>query len=830
MAAAAEALKIVINDPQPPTGEETTHDNPVIGKDAGNTQELLEGDKPVLIKLVRDYRQSWSPGRRLIVRRVQKAFEFFKGNHFISFDPDNFEWFDALDAMSKQDGNDDALDLRRFATNFYQMLGFAFVSALSPQLPKTRFMPEDAESEQDIATAKAASKIQQIIERQNRMEALHIMALLLLWMAGSYFRHTRYIVDAARAGTHKEPVITVSKIEILPARFLCQNCGATVPADQAATTGGDSGPMCSSCYAPLDGNSFYPPETAEHPIVTETKEVPNGMVAMSIYSALHVDARPGAHTLHETPTLTVDQEVDIASLRESYPDQWDVLKTSTGSAETTNERQARLNVVSEGGNSNFIQETMPTLSRTWIQPWALNAIEDKDTALRIKKLFPKGCLLVNVGDTFLEARESSLTKEWTHGSTVEELFGLYPPAVGDPAIPLQECINDVAVGTHDYMDMISMGMLLYNSELIDGEALNKQPIQAGRMIPVKLKRAAAPGNTLEQAVVHIQATPDPERYSYQEKLSFTMQLISGTPPQIFGGAGDPNVQTKGGQEQQLNTGMGKLELFWKNMRWENVAAAENSVECGAKNYTQRLTSVETGDSGQYMNEYVELSEMRGAVHAYPDTDQGFPMTRLEEKAFWDEMFQAASTGKNPYAEAVLDDPENQERIANSTGVQGIVIPGQDMRSKCLRTIDLLLKAAPSKLSIAAAPGTIRLPQQNGPDQMVPIQAGDKILPEQMQAAQASGVQMTEQDFPSIVPDKNVDDMDIIIKTVEHWGQKDFDTNTTNPDGYANVIAYKKIAEQFASDKAKAQAMAAAPPQGPGQPPATAAGAPPEGAS
>ena len=255
-------------------GQQRTADDPQLEKEGSHgaqplsatTPELTDTEKHELIELVRRYKQSWFLRRRMIVKRVLKAYEFFKGNHFISFDPESFQWFDALQAsFNLEESKNDDLSLYQFATNFYQMLGFAFVAALSAQVPKTRFLPENAEREEDIATAKAASQVQEIIERQNHIKSLHKQGLLFLWMSGSYFRHTRYIVDSDLAGTHKEPVIEMKKVAVLPGQEI------------------------------------------EVPVITEHQEVPNGMVAMTLYSALMVDAAPYAKNLRETPILNVDE-------------------------------------------------------------------------------------------------------------------------------------------------------------------------------------------------------------------------------------------------------------------------------------------------------------------------------------------------------------------------------------------------------------------------------------------------------------------------------------------------------------------------------------------
>ena len=777
-----------------PHGQERTADDAQPkGKGAhkGAEPELSDEEQRELIELVRKYKQSWFLRRRMIVKRVLKAYEFFKGNHFISFDPDSFQWFDALEAtFSGTDSGNEDLNLYQFATNFYQMLGFAFVAGLSAQVPKTRFLPENAEREEDIATAKAASRVQEIIERQNHIKSLHKQGLLFLWMSGSYFRHTRYIVDSDRAGTHKEPVVELKQVTALPQRFACRNCGAQSAKEDVLSGSAHqvgfpitnsptyqvTNLLCPKCRNPLLDRDFFPEEQIQVPVITEQQEMANGMVAMTLYSALMVDAAPYAKNLRETPILNVDEEVDIASLRASYPKHWEALRTALGPmlAEAQNERFARQMVYSEsGGRSNFIQDLMPTLSRTWIQSWAFNYIENQDTARKLKKIFPKGCLLVNVGDLFLEAREARLTDEWTWAGTIQETFGLYPPAVGDAAIPLQERINDVANITHEYMDRIAAGMVLYNSNLIDGESLNAKPLLPGVLNPVKMKQAAsAMGNRLEDAIVQVKAEIDANIYTYTDKLVFTAQLISGTPPQIFGGAGDPHIETMGGQQQQLATAMGKLSLFWDNVRDEHAQAAEVAVACAQENMTEDWINVSTDESGQYRNNYVRLDEMEGNIHAYPETDQSFPMTWQEIKAFWEKLIEFGASGKNPYINAIMDDPTNQEQIATWTGVPGLVVPGRDMRNKVLRTIDLLMQQRPVPVSSAAQGGQAPM--------AVPIE------------------------LPSIEPDKELDDMDVIAKTVREWAQKNFDKKDENPDGFRNVILYYKMAVQYGVEAAATQ--------------------------
>ncbi len=184
--------------------------------------------------------------------------------------------------------------------------------------------------------------------------------------------------------------------------------------------------------------------------------------------------------------------------------------------------------------------------------------------------------------------------------------------------------------------------------------------------------------------------------------------------------------------------------------------------------------------------------MKGNVHAYPETDQGFPMTYAEVKAFWERLITANSSGKNPYINAIMDDPENQEEIATWTGTPGLVVPGRDMRNKVLQQIDQLMQGQP-------------IPT------MVPVPGGQPGAP-----PMAKRIMM-----PSIQPNRELDDLDVTVKTVKKWAQKHWEKEKENPQGWQNILAYYRLAYQWGMEKAKEQQAAQGPPQGQGQPPAGA---------
>jgi hypothetical protein len=92
-----------------------------------------------------------------------------------------------------------------------------------------------------------------------------------------------------------------------------------------------------------------------------------------------------------------------------------------------------------------------------------------------------------------------------------------------------------------------------------------------------------------------------------------------------------------------------------------------------------------------------------------------------------------------------------------------------MRNKVLRILDVLMEQKP----VAAGP--------------LHPQTGKSLI-----------------ELPSIQPDKTLDDMDVIVKTVRHWAQKNFDKQHESPDGFRNVVLYYKLAVQYGTEQAQRQ--------------------------
>jgi hypothetical protein len=765
------------------SGQDPTASDPSRGTPEQKQEQLQLSDeeKKWLLWLRRDYKMSWGPNRRARVKAVLKAFEVLKGNPYLSFDPDGFQWYDPISAAINGTQSEDDVELYRYNNNIYQMLCLSFMAALSPQVPKVRYQPDDADNELDQATARRASTMMAIIERKNTISSLQKQELLHLWTGGCYFSYSRYVIDGDRAGVTNVPVIEPVDTQVLPDRFVCPSCGEVTPANDI---GPWARPTCPGCQAEFDEGDFYPAESLPIPQEVGKKEVPNGMVMINVFGLMNADGAPYATDLYETPILDLEVETDVASIRGSYPDSWTRIREqvgSSGSAEGDADRMARLQQSSAAASrSGYMSASLVTYSRCWIQPWAFNRLEDQKVAESLKEKFPNGCKLVSCGDIeFLEAVPEKLTEHWSWCGTVRGM-GLYPFAVGDAALDIQERINDTANIVAEHMDRTASPTILVDEDAVDAEALSGQAMPPGRMTTIK-RKGANMAKPISEVLFQPRFQIDNAIYEYGENLIMLAQLVSGVQPQIFGGS-DPNVQTASGQAQMLNTALGRLGLFWDQIREEHATRSENSVKCFAKNMPEKVRHVVEGDTDSgFENEYILLSEMQGSFCAYPESDQGFPATYAEIR---DRLMTLLQDAANPFVQEFLSDPDNMKVVARYVAPPGIKTPNEAARTKYKRLLSELSKSEPYEVmpEEAAAFGIVT---------QTPM-----FMPQT-----STGVVMLD--------DFDADSYDLIVKLCMEWGKNNWKMRETNPAGYENVRAFLRQASQKQAEQAVRAAVTAA---------------------
>jgi len=764
------ASQMQSQQPAPKPAIDPTSDAPSTDAGADAQATVITKEQQDALMQVRKALKEGNVAKRLIfLRRVKRAFETLKNNPYINFN-DAAQEFDTLDTIMQgvADGKD--VDLYESNDNVYQMLCLAFIASLSPDVPKTRFQPADADNEEDILIAQKGSTIQSYNERRNGIKALQKLELLYLWCAGSYFCYTRHIIDKNRAGIDKQPIIAMVPQQVLPNRYICPNCSHITPESGINPMSGGK-PPCPNCNTQMGASDWYEGYTMPVPQQVGIKESPAGMTAMDVYSGLNVDVDPDAKELYESLYLDLEGETNIAWVRAQYPTLYKQVQqgeANSGSTADDTAKMARQSLTVPGANGGVAITTanVGTYSRCWLQAEAFNVLEDEQMAKQLTALFPNGCKLVTFSNNlFLQAVPERMMDRWTWCPTIKGL-GMYPFGVGDVALDVQVRINDQANNVHAYMDRLAFGTILVDADVIDAATFSNKTLAPGNMTGVKRTGDQVGTRTpLSDLMFQPEFRIDSHIFEYGPQLIQLAQVLAGVQPQTFGGS-DPNVQTMGGQQQALKTALGRMMLFWDQIREEHAARAQNSVKCSIDNMDDEIKIVIEGDvESDYRTETLLASQLTGEFLAYAESDEGFPASYEEIQS---RILQLLEQGqKNPWLMSVLSDPDTQKVVSRYILPDQIRLPGERERARLKIIMQQLSKSQPTL--------------QDGPN-------GQPIV------------------VPSIHLNPKYDDMAMAQTIAKSWLQENWQTQATNPDGFANVLAILTEATQYVEEAQAAQAI------------------------
>jgi hypothetical protein len=195
----------------------------------GANFELLEEERPELVnalrELVRQYRQEGVTARRHEIRRIRQARLFWQGLQYAWWNPNDMNWHLPFEQKFSDDRALEEMPRYQFVTNFYQGFGLSFVAVLSQDVPSVRFYPQSAQSLVDIAAAKAASDVAELVERNNHVEQLLTSIGYFLWTDGKLGAYVRYVADGQRFGFREQEIVAGVEIPLGPDVWKCSNCG-----------------------------------------------------------------------------------------------------------------------------------------------------------------------------------------------------------------------------------------------------------------------------------------------------------------------------------------------------------------------------------------------------------------------------------------------------------------------------------------------------------------------------------------------------------------------------------------------------------------------------
>jgi hypothetical protein len=759
----------------PGQSQDATPDDPQLltGEQVAAKLKLDQDVQAALIELRRTFKMRYQPKRMRFVTEVMRAFEALRGNTYALLNDQSAALDTINQLMQGFLGQGDDPQLYAHNDNIYQAFCMIFIAALMVDLGKVRYQPADAQDDADLEIAKKASTIQSYNERKNDITSLQQLELLYLWLAGSYFTYVRYVVDKRRAGTSTQDIVKVVPKKIMPDGFICPKCATETPDQKAQVFGAN--PQCPKCGTGLSQKDWFEGPTLPVPAVVGQEEVANGMTAFDVVCGLMIDANPDAMKLEDTEILDYTVDIAVSKVRAAYPAMYSSIVSATGSDSASDGDMAmigRQGMTTPGSNNKPITTMgLISYSRCWLTAESFNELEDEKIAKELTKRFPDGCKLVMCGqETFLDAKPESLMDHWTWCGTIKGC-GLYPFAAGKVVLDVQERVTGAVNKIDAYMDRVAFGTMLFDADYIDGNAMQNKILTPGNLTGVSRTDEESGQRVPLQDLFHQMTFQiDSEIYKYPDALTTRAQFLAGVMPQVFGGS-DSHIETAAGQEQALNTALGRLKQYINQMRSEKAARARISVNCSIVNMDEEIKIVEENETGDSWNTIKMLkAELTGDFFTYPETDEGFPATYTEIQQ---RMMQLLSENqKLPFVSALLSDPDVGAVVAHYLLPDQLELPDEAQRAK-LKTILHELLQDPN---------------------------GARVVPN---PADPQGPPIT---LPSIMPEPNVDDPGLCVVLAKKCLFKNWQQKETNPKGYGNVLAFLMVSAQMQREQAAENAI------------------------
>jgi len=662
--------------------EDTTTADDEQDLDEASSEDPLE-DKPELQKALIDlYEKCKGEDRyqRLIeVKDVKQSEFYWTGRQYIWWSNDDKQWnLPTQQASNYGDLNIEDMPRFEFVTNIYQARGLMVIGAVAGAPPRVRFFPDDADDADDIETAEGRTKLTKLIERWNPLSQMLQQETYHAYTGGLICWWTRYVANGEKYGFDSTELLSQGE-EQVDESIKCPKCGWSAPAMNA-----EPPVPCPVCGTQLTEDDIV--EEEPMPTIEETgiQNIPKGRQVISIYGALnccrpqHVDSQSDFHY------FGIEEEVHYSKLRAAFEQVEDKITPGLNQgADDIFERNARLSV---SGNTRLYTQTganqanLCTFVRCWFRPTAFKILEDKAHRKELLEIFPRGVRIEFTGNVFCKSEAESMDDAIVTQHAMPGR-GQHRPAIGTSMLSIQDRVNtfsNIEAETYEY----GIPITYRAADTWDSGADDEQRAAPGLEVEVALRA----GENIQQRIMQVRAdsvSPDMAEHT-KELIGPIADQLSGAYPAVSG-SGEANPDTLGQQVMQRDQAMGRMGIFWVNLRQGHADIMTLACRCFEAHSDGIVKVPVLGESGDFESESIDVTALEGEAEAYPEGDEHFPETIQQQKAT---MMQIMDT---PQGATLAQDPENAEIFAKLIGICGLKIPGVDSRQKQLKEISELIK-------------------------------------------------------------------------------------------------------------------------------------------
>jgi hypothetical protein len=619
--------------------------------------------------------------RLIEVRDVKQARLYWRGLQYNWWSEQDQQFYVGLQGQpfNPADLNVDDMPRFEFVTNIFQSRGLGVIAAVTGAPLKVKFFPQRGNSPDDIETAEAYEKLAELIQRWNPPKMLMQEEGYLAWTDGVVGLLTENISDAEKFGSESQEMLDAGETTS-PDEVRC-SCGFTAPADHFVPP-----TPCPDCGQELTEENVVPGETTATPVSAGTNETPNNRQTITVWGALNLKRPQWAQHQEDFHYLALEKEVHYALLRNKFPDKTDEIKPGANfGSNDAFERNARLSVA-EGTKlltqTGGAQQVLVTHARVWFRKSAFNAVKDKAMGKRLAEVFPKGCYVQFAGPTYLKSEAQSMDSVWKvyHALPGD---GQHRAAMGTSMIEIQDRVNvysNIEAETYEY----GIPITYRDRKTFDETANEDQRAEPGAEVPVII----GPGEDIRQKIYQVRAdSVSPDMYKHNmDLIGPVSDKISGNYPALSGAGADAGApDTLGQQAMQRDQAMGRMGIPYSQIKQAHADILTLACRDFRKHASGPMTYAVMGDSGEFEDETVDLTALNGEAEAYPEGDEAFPDTILQQR---NTVIQVVDS---PVGAGLMSEPDNADLMVRLLGVSDLVVPGAAAKQKALRDIGILTK-------------------------------------------------------------------------------------------------------------------------------------------
>lgn len=610
--------------------------------------------------------------RKAQVRIWKKNEEFWHGVQYLFWSERDETWVSPLDVTWRGQLTEGELQelgpFYDYVVDIFKAHGESIIAALSAQVPTLRFIPDDADDQADVLTAKTYSKIADLVCRHNNAKLVYMRALFYQYINGLVFGYVYKDTDP-KYGTRDVPQYGTESQAV--ESQLCAGCGNVREPNE---------PSCPRCGA-LETESFT--TTEEVPVQTSVVPVPKTRVKQDVFGGLNVKVPYYARKQADCGYLILFTDQPKSLVKSAFDDKADEIE---GENVTSMDRFARSQYAYEGGLEPE-QKQLVTVIKAWLRPSEFWREKDEAKRRKLQRQFPQGCRVTFVGKNkvFISAVSEDLDDRWTIGQAGLSTF-IHSDPICRPLVPIQELRNQLV---NLSVDIIEHGIpaSFADREVLDFDAYGKFEAAPGFIFPIKMR-----GNrpVSEHFFTEPKATFPREVPGLIRNLDQDAQFSTGSFPSIYGGPSEGKSRTYSEYAASRQMALQRLSICntFTTDWWMRL------IELSVKAYAALVVDDERYvkfDSGSYVNVWIRRSEMTGKVGGVePEASDSFPVSLIQKR----DLIMRLIELNNEYLNAALYTPDNASILADVLALTDFKLPGEDQRIKQVLEINELSKGEP----------------------------------------------------------------------------------------------------------------------------------------